>query len=436
MMLDRPSALDALFLYLEDSRVGLHIAATAVFEGPVPDDEQIRARWTQLTTTDPRYRQVLRRTVLDLRRPRWVERGGFDIDYHLRRTALPAPGGTAQLERTVGQLVSQRLDPDRPLWESCTIEGLQGGRWAVLVKVHHSLVDGLGGMALLARLLDAGHPAPPPPPSAALLRRVLAAAAAPPRVAAALAGSAGGLLRYATSLWPTDPTSLTGPLGRARRYRTLTVDCADVRTVRAALGGTVNDVVLTMVANAFRTLLTERGERPGTHAVRCLVPVATRTAAQADEGANRVSVVLVHLPVDCGDPATVHAVIRARMTAAKTSGEAAAGERGFAAADLVPAPVFAAAVGALRRIPQRVVTTVTTNVPGPRAPQTLLGRPMVALFPFVPIADRIRVSVAVSSYVDHLHFGITCDRATVPDADVFVAGLAAGLAGLVTAAAG
>lgn len=432
----RPSALDTVFLHLEDDHVALHIAATALFEGPAPAREELRRRCARVVATSPHYRQLLRRTALDLRSPRWVDAGELDLDYHLRRTALPAPGTTTQLEQLIGRLMSQPLDPDKPLWEAWVVEGLEDGRWALLVKAHHSLVDGLGGMALFARLLDGGRPVLDGAHSGStLLRRLLDTAAAPHHTARGLVGSAGGVLRYAASLRPTTASSLTGPLGRARRYRTLTVDLADVRTVRDAFGGTVNDVVLTMVTRAFHTLLTERGETPGPHVVRCLVPVSTRTAAQAHDGANRISTLLLDLPVEHADPTTIHALVRSRMTELKSSGEAGAGAHGFALADLLPAPAVAGAMSLLRRIPQRVVTTVTTNVPGPRRPQTLLGRPMLALYPYVPIAERIRIAVAVSSYVDHLHFGITCDRTAVPDVDVFVAALADALHDLVKDAA-
>lgn len=431
------SALDTLFLHLEDRNVALHIGATAIFEGPPPTTEELAARYEQAIQRWPRYRQLLRRTPLELRRPRWVDAGDLDLRYHLRRTALPAPGGPAELEWLVGRLMSNRLDPDRPLWEAWLVEGLDGGRWALVVKVHHSLVDGLGGMALFGELLDDAPPSPRPRATdgSGSLGGLLDAARAPQRLLGELVRTADGMLRYIGSLRPTAPSSLTGPLGRPRRYRMLTVDLDDVGTVRAALGGTVNDVALAMVSRGFRGLLLARGEPPRRLAVRCLVPVATRTADEAHAGANKISVLLPDLPVDASRPAVGYELIREQLAGLKSSGQAQAGGQGFAAANLLPEPLVAATMSLLRRLPQRVVTTVATNVPGPRRPQSLLGRPMLALYPYVPIAERIQLAVALTSYAGRLHFGVTCDRTAVPDADVFVAAMSEGLAELVKEAA-
>jgi diacylglycerol O-acyltransferase / wax synthase len=343
----------------------------------------------------------------------------------------------------VGRLMSYRLDPDRPLWEAWVVEGLDGDRWALVLKVHHSIADGLGGMALFGQLLD-GAPAGSTrsaPRAAAhrpLVGRLAAAVRAPARTASVASGLARAIdrtLRYANGLRPTSASSLNGALGTSRRYRTCSVELADVAAVRAAYGGTVNDVVLAMVTHGFRGLLIARGEPPVRDAVRCLVPVSMRTAEQAREGANRIGVLLTELPVQYRETSVAYKLLRTRLTALKTSGEARVGANGFALADLLPPPFVAAALALLRRVPQRVVTTIATNVPGPRSQQTLLDRRMVALYPYVPIADRIRIAVAVTSYVDHLHFGVTCDRTSVPDADAFVAAMQEGLADLVKSAA-
>lgn len=431
--MSRLSALDAGFLQLEDSHVALHIGSVAIFDGPVPSERELRGRYARVAAASAWYRQRLRRAPLDLRRPTLSEPGDVDLDYHLRRTALPAPGTSQQLERLVGRIMSYRLDPDRPLWEAWVIEGVEAGRWALVTKVHHSVVDGLGGMALFGQLLDLDREDAPAlgEPRAPLPRPREPASPWPAR----LARTGSGALQYVRSLWPTASSSLTGPLGSARGYRVLTVEMADVRTVRTALGGTVNDVMLAMVSRGFHDLLGARGEPVRRAGVRCLVPVATRAETQAGHGANRISALLADLPVECAETATAFAVLRERMGHLKRSGEAGAGTGGLAVANVLPSAVVAAALGVLRRVPQRVLTTVATNVPGPRRPQTLLGRPMIALYPYVPIAERIRIGVAVTSYADRLHFGITCDRASVPDVDVFVTAMADALADLVKVAA-
>ena len=427
--MERLSALDAGFLQLEDEHVALHIGAAAVFDGPPPADAQMRERFAVVAATSPRYRQRLHRSLLDPRRPGWVDCEP-ELDYHVRRTALPAPGGPEELERLVGRVMSYRLDQARPLWEAWVVEGLEDDRWALIIKMHHSVVDGVGGMALFGALLD--EPVDQPVP-----RRGAATGGRPGvlDLVRGLSRTLDGGVRYLANLRPTPATSLIGPLNGPRRFRTLTVELADVREIQGTFGGTVNDVVLAMVTRGFHGLLIERDEPPVAHAVRCLVPVSVRAPEQAQAAANHVSVMLVELPVELGDVDSTYEAVRARTGASKRSGQVSAGGSGLALANLLPAPVVAVTMGLVRRFPQRVLTTVVTNVPGPRHSGLLLGRRMIALFPYVPIAERIRLGVAVTSYSDRLHFGVTCDRVSVPDADRFVTAMATGLGELVKDAA-
>ena len=427
--MERLTALDTGFLQLEDEHVALHIGATAVFEGPPPDDAEVRERFATVAATSPRYRQRLRRSLLDPRRPGWVA-SEVDLDYHVRRAALPAPGGPEELERLVGRVMSSRLDPARPLWEAWVVEGLEDSRWALILKVHHSAVDGVGGMALFGALLDG--PADQPLP-----RRGAPAAGRPGALdlVRGLGHTVEGTVRYLGILWPTPATSLIGPLNGARRFRTLTVELADVREVQDAFGGTVNDVVLAMVTRGFHGLLLDRAEAPAAHAVRCLVPVSVRAPEQAHAAANHISLMVLELPVELGDAGSAYEAVRAGTGTAKSSGQVSAGGSGLALANLVPAPVVEVVMALVRRFPQRMLTTVVTNVPGPRHAGLLLGRRMTALFPYVPIAERIRLAVAVTSYSGRLHFGVTCDRVSVPDADRFVTAMATGLTELVKDAA-
>jgi diacylglycerol O-acyltransferase len=428
--MQRLTALDTGFLQLEDQHVALHIGATAVFDGPPPTHEEVKDRYRAVTAVFPRFRQRLQRTPFDLRRPVWVDTD-VDLDGQVRRAALPAPGGPDELERLIGRIMTYRLDPDRPLWEAWLIEGLADGRWALLTKIHHSVVDGVGGMIVFAGLLDGGSAeAAVPLPRVSRPRR----RRWPGPVALALGTlhTLDGTARYLASLRPTPATSLIGPLSSPRRYRTLTVEMADVRRIRQAFGGTVNDVVLTMVTRGFHGLLLHRNEAPVPHAIRCMVPVSVRAAGGEHEGTNRVTVMFLDLPVEFGDVESAFEAVLQRTARLKSSGERAAGARGFALADMLPGPVAAAAMALVRRFPQRVLTTVATNVPGPQdSNRTMFGRPLLAIYPYVPIAERLRLGVAITSYNDRLYLGVTCDRVSVPDADVFVTAMAAALMDLV-----
>lgn len=442
--MDHLTALDAAFIELEDTHVALHIGSVAVFEGPPPDAAEVHERWEHFVSGHERYRQVLARSPLDLRRPRWCD-AVADLGFHLRRTAIPGPGGRRQLERLVGRIMSTPLDPDRPLWEAWIVEGLRGGRWALLLKVHHSVVDGVGGMQTLLDVFDPQDVATvhPGPVTSHMRSRAVGrslgrathravgiartAAVLPASGARFVAGVPAGVraLRFAP------PSSLNGALGRSRTYRVLAAEQADVAIVRERFGGTVNDVVLAMVSRGFHDLLAARGEVPAPGLVHCMVPVNVRSAAESGTGANKVSFVLVDLPVEMGDSRDAHAALRRRIGKVKKSSAKRAVQTGFALADHVPAPVASAFVTVVRQLPQRIVTTICTNVPGPRSTQTLFGRRLLALYPYVPIGDRVRIAVAVTSYAGRLYFGVTCDRSSVPDADLFVTAMSSGLKELV-----
>lgn len=442
--MDRLSSLDAGFWEFEDEHAALHIGAIAVFEGPPPTHGEIADRYRTTLDLTPRYRQKMRRSWLGLRRPVWADDPDFDLDYHLRRTALAAPGEKPELERLIGRLMTTHLDPSRPLWEAWLIEGLSGGEWAFVVKLHHSLADGVGGMALFTDLLSDAPGDEGPRRAAAPAQRgdrqwplaaLVSGALHPGRVAQGVVAGVRGVVEYLPLLRPTAANSLSGPLGAPRRYRTVTAEFTDIARVKAAFGGTVNDVALAMVTAGFRDLLASRGEPLEPRSVRSMVPVSLRSRAELHDAANRVTMMLIDLPVEVLDPLDAYRAVTARTSAAKSSGEASTGHLSFAMADLLPAPVVSRSMHAFARFPQRIITTVTTNVPGPRNTAYLLGRRMLALYPYVPIADRIRIGVAISSYDGELTFGVTCDRDSVPDADVLTAGMTGGLVELVKLAA-
>jgi diacylglycerol O-acyltransferase / wax synthase len=457
--MDRMSALDSGFWHLEDGHAALHIASVSVFEGPVPRYADLLDLYRHKIPLVPRYRQKMRTVPFGIGRPVWVDDRRFDLTYHVRRSALPGPGSDEQLRRVVGRIMSQRLDRDKPLWESWIIEGLEEGRWAILSKVHHSMVDGIAGMDVLSTVLDTTPDAPLPAVAAwepepepglielvgsALLERagstlqvvrgLSVATWQPMRTASLVSAGVRGLLGYAGAIRPVTATSLRGPIGTPRRYRWISADIADIVHVRRALGGSVNDVVLAIVTRGFRDLLLSRGEQPDPHSVRCLVPVSVRKPAERGHYDNRVSALLAELPVEFADALSSYHAVGARMRQLKSSHEAMAGEIVTELAEHLPPPALAAVLHAAFRVPQRSLTTVTTNVPGPRQPLFALGRRMLANYPYVPIADRLRIGVAVTSYDGRLFFGVTSDRDSVPDIDVLTAGIEDGLAELVKVA--
>ena len=447
--MDKLTALDAGFVELEDANIAIHIGAAAVFEGPPPSTAEAIARYEHLVLAHPRYRQVLSRAPLDVRRPRWRDAGHVDLGYHVRRTALPSPGARRQLEDLMGLVMSGRLDPDRPLWEAWIVEDLADGHWAVITKVHHSLVDGVGGMATLLDLLDpvgdeAGLAALPVTSVAAGVPALLSGAwrrlsdvrRHPLGASASLARTAISLSKAASLLRLAAPSSLNGTITRDRYYRTLTVERADIETVRRALGGTVNDVVLTLVARGFHDLLLARGEQPVNRAVRCLVPMNVRGRSELKSESNKITFGLVDLPTAFAEPLDTYLSMRSRINEVKGSSVAGIVAGAFALADLVPSPIASAALAGFRRIPQRIVTTITTNVPGPQGDHALFGRRLVALYPYVPIADHIRVAIAVTSSGDKYHFGLTCDRRAIRNPDVFVNAMATALSELTKQAEG
>jgi WS/DGAT/MGAT family acyltransferase len=464
--MERLTPLSAAFLDAEDDdpRASLAIGSLAVFEGPAPSFDDFVAWIESRLPLIPRYRQRLRTVPLDLAAPAWVDDTEFDLRWHVRNTALPAPGGSAEIARLMSRLMSQRMDRRRPLWEYWFVEGLADGRWALLSKVHHSMVDGVAGTDLYRLVFTteravpgtvvSGPPAPAipepvPGPSLFVARaawdlawtpvrttRVVARLlASPRRLAARATQTALGLAAMSGALRPLEDTSLTGPLDGSRRYSWTTASLDDVRAVRRSFGGTVNDVALAAVTGAFRELLLARGEEPGPHSLRSLVPVSTRAAGDESLLDNRVSLLLPYLPVDVGDPRERLAEVQHRVRLLASAGEPAAGAVLTAAAEHALYPLVALGTHLGLRLPQHQVATVTTNVPGPRTTLYGLGRELQEMLPYVPIADRVRTGVAIFSYRSALTFGVTADYRAVPDVDVLAGGISRALAELVQAAA-
>jgi diacylglycerol O-acyltransferase len=453
----RMSPLDASFLHIEGDNNPMHIGSTAIFEGPAPAYEDLKAAIAGKLPLVPRYRQVPRFVPLDLGRPLWQDDPHFTLDYHLRHTALPRPGGVEQLRRLIGRVMAQRLDRTKPLWELWMVEGLEDGHWALLSKTHHAMVDGVSGTDLLSTIFDRSpEPAPPvpdywkaePAPSDARIvaeavadrvvspyeaaRTARAAVTRPRRLVVDAAEVVRGSAAFARLIRPAAATEMNGPLGPHRSYAWARASLADVKKVRAAFGGTVNDVVLAVVTRGFRELLTAHGEDVAGRFVRTLVPVSVRRPTETGGVYNnRVSGMFAELPVCLEDPRERLDAIRTQMTGLKESKQAVAGEVLTSLSGFAPPLLLSLGSRVAMRVPQRNVQTVTTNVPGPQFPLYVRGRRMIESFPYVCLAGRIRVGVAIFSYLGGLTFGVTGDADSFPDVDVVCRGVEAGMAELV-----
>jgi diacylglycerol O-acyltransferase len=447
------SPTDASFLHIEGPNTPMHIGAVSIFEGPAPPFVRLEEMVLSKLDAVPRYRQKVRFVPLALGRPVWVDDPHFNLGYHLRHSALPAPGTDEVLRRTAARIFAQHLDRRKPLWEIWMVEGLSDNRWALLSKVHHCMVDGVSATDLMTVMFDDSPPQPPeerwqpaPEPTNAELvlhtltrqvfnpseqLRALRAAASRPRASLA---KAQALVRGVTStaglLRPLGESSLTGSIGPHRTWSTAYVHLSDVKAIRSALGGTVNDIVLTIVAGGLRELLLSRGETIEGDGVRVLVPVSVRQPGERGVYNNQVSAMLPTLPAGTEDPVGRLQSIRTQMDRLKESGQAVAGEVLTSLSGFAP-PLLLALGGRLAaRSPSLGVQTGVTNVPGPQQPLQTLGRRLLESFPFVPLIGNVRISIAIFSYNGGLYFGVTGDYDSSSDIDVLTEGVERGVAEL------
>jgi diacylglycerol O-acyltransferase len=452
--MERLSTLDAGFLEAEDSdrHISLAVGGLAIIEGPMPDYDALAAATAERILKVPRFRQRLRTHLLDLGRPEWVEDTNLDLTHHMHRAALPDPGDDKALFRFAADVMERRLDRERPLWECWMVEGLADGRWAILMKIHHCIADGIATMHMVAGLSDGGEgdtfateiraaneptgkPFRLPPVSLNPLDWANGmwrlAAGATNAAALAVEGAieiAGGLLR------PAPPSSLAGPVTAMRRYSAAHVSLADVTAISQKFGVTLNDVALAAITDSYRAALVRRGEQPRRNSLRTLVPVSIRSDEAVDVTDNRVSVMLPFLPVEKDDPAEQLQAVHRRLARTKASGQRQAGGIFVAAVNLIPFPLTAWAVRALTHLPQRGVVTLATNVPGPRQRMRIMGREVLRVLPIPPIALQLRTGFAIVSYADELVFGITVDFDAAPDVDELAEGIEQGVARLLALA--
>jgi diacylglycerol O-acyltransferase / wax synthase len=453
------SPLDAVFLHTEDGITHMHIGSCAIFEGPAPSIDEVTALIESKLPLLTRYRQKVRFVPAGLGHPVWVDDQHFDVQYHVRHSALAPPGDQHDLENLIGRLMSQELDRQRPLWEAWMIEGFADGRWALISKVHHCMVDGIAGTDLIATLLDRDRsatiaavepwtPAAEPSDVRLAVDAAVRLATAPARMVLALRPSdlhpkqiqrrlgdaAAGLGSLAVRLIPqVRQLSVEGAIGANRRWAAARCSLDDLKAIGARFGGSVNDVVLAVISGAFRSVLTDRGESADGAVMRSLVPVSVRSVDD-HRANNQVSLILADLPIGIADPVErLHATVE-QMAALKQSHQVTAGELVVAAAGLVPPALLRiglrSTMNALRRMPQRSVNTVTTNVPGPQYALYAVGREMIECLPFVPLSEGVRIGVAIFSYHGRIAFGVTGDYDTAPDVRFMASQIEAGVAEL------
>jgi diacylglycerol O-acyltransferase len=414
----RLSALSSAFLDVEDvdSDVALVIGSCGVLDGPAPRVAELRAHVARRLVLAPRYRQRVRTAPLDLRAPAWEDAPGLDVADHVRERAVPAPAGDAELAAVLGEVMGERMDRSRPLWDVTVLTGLPDDRWGLVCRVHHALADGVSGTALL-RLVYDGLPHGGGPPVG------LAPEASWTGALGSAVHALRGGLHLGGALVPVHGPSVLGTIRTGRRYDWRRLTLEDARGVRVVLGVSVNDVVLAAVAGGFRDLLLHRGLEPHPRAVRSLVPVSTWSTPAPGEPDNRVTLLLVDLPVHLPSAAERVLAVHGSVNRLRGAGEPEAGLWAQRLLSLAPRVLLGPAVRLAWRMPQHQVATVTTNVPGPTEPLGCLGRPVRHLLPYVPIADRIQVGVAAFSYCGELTIGFSADR-DVEDLEVLASGTA------------
>jgi len=426
------SATDTQFLMQERDGGHLHFGAVAIFDGPAPEHEEFKAHISERLGLAPRFRQKLVFSPLPFDRPWWVEDPQFNLDYHVRRSGLPRPGDDAQLKRLVARLFSQRLDRTKPLWEMWLVEGLEEGRFALITKAHHALVDGVSGVDLASVILDhEPHPALdtsalapfellPAPTPAELVSRGLSEAAKVPLALAQQAAKAAfypgqightvtraGRAVASLGMEFTDPAPrvpLNGPIGPHRRYEYRNLPLAEFRAIKDAHEATVNDVVLAVVTGALREWLLARRIPVEGLSLRALVPVNLRTEQERGLFGNRVAMLRTSLPVYAEDPEERLIVVRDQIRAAKRSRQLLAAKTIIGLGAFAPPTILGQA--SRLNFSTRLFNLLVTNVPGPQTPLYLLRRRLQSIAPVAFLPRGHALSVAVFSYGGLLSFGL------------------------------
>jgi len=437
----------------------MHVACALVFDGEPPRYEELLDHVAARLHLVPRYRQRLAEVPLQQGRPKWVDDERFDLRYHVRATALPSPGTDYELQVLAGRVFSQPLRRDRPLWDMWLVEGLEGGRFAMLSKTHHALVDGISGLDILSVLFapdeegtgaTAWKPRPAPSSLELLGEALVERATRPfevvrgarallrgPRQAARRVSEIAvgvGAMAWA-GLQPAPPSPYNAEVvGPDRRFTWLRTSLDDVKAIKNTLGGTVNDVVLAVVTRALRRHLLRRGEDVTGLELKAFVPVSVRPEDQRGGGTlgNQVAGLMARLPVHCEDPATCLSFISEQTRELKESGQAIGAQALTELTGFAPPTIIDQAARLAAR--QRVVNLVVTNVPGPQFELRLLGRPLTDIIPMVPLGQNLTFGVAIVSYNGTMNFGLVGDFNAMHDLDDIPGDFAAALEELADAA--
>ncbi|MFY9264273.1 MAG: wax ester/triacylglycerol synthase family O-acyltransferase [Solirubrobacterales bacterium] len=443
--LTRLSAVDASFLVQERTGSHMQIGGIMVFEGPAPDIGDFKRHIESRMHLVPRYRQRLVFPPLQAGRPFWTDDPEFNIAYHVRDAALPAPGNDEQLERLCARIYSQRLDRHKPLWEMWVVDGLSGGRFALIMKNHHALIDGVAGVDVATILLSVDpdeeiqdappwRPRPLPTQGEMLEIGLRDAARAPFKIGRSVlrlatgdsharedvGEFAGGVSRAITEALDAAPrTPLNQPISQHRRFRIVRNSLDEFREIKSLLDATVNDVVLTITSDALGRWLRSRYYPTDGLKLRALVPVSTRPKKRRGgdvHAGNELLAMRGYLPVEEMDPLKRLDYIKNSMEGLKQSNQAVAADALTAMQNFAPPTLLAQA--SRLNFSTRLFNLLVTNVPGPQLQLYLLGRPMLDVFPVPFLAENHALSVGVMSYNGGINFGILADYDAVPDVQV------------------
>jgi WS/DGAT/MGAT family acyltransferase len=448
-MAERLTGLDTSFLHMERAGAHMHVASVSVFEGPAPSHKEFRDHIGSRLHLVPRFRQKLRFVPFDQGRPVWVDDPYLNLEYHVRQTALPAPGSGEQLRNLAARIFSQQLDRSKPLWELWLVEGLRDERFAIIGKSHHALVDGVSGVDITTVLFDLdaepqGVPAPnrpwlasPEPSSVELLSQAWRERLTSPKeIARGVRAAFRGPRQVLRGLGATSkmvgagmsaPSSVFNvEIGPHRRLAMTQTDLTDLKRVKDTHGGTVNDVILAIVAGALGKYLRARGHDTEGLELRAMVPVSVRATEEHGALGNRISAMMAPLPVWCEDPVERLHILTEQMGDLKTSGQAVGAEILTKLTDFAPSTI--ASQAARLQPAQRFFNLVVTNVPGPQFPLYVLGRKMESIFPLVPLARRQALCVGIMSYNGQVNFGLIGDYDAMADLDSFALDLEAATA--------
>jgi diacylglycerol O-acyltransferase / wax synthase len=490
---ERLQVLDELFLHLEGPATPMHVGGIAVFDGAPPDYQEFLDLIGSRLHKVPRFRQKLVMVPFGAGRPLWVDDALFDIHFHVRHTALPAPGGESELKRLVARIMSQQLDRSKPLWEIWLVEGVthrgvasagpqdqrgvasagpqdqrrvasagpqdQRDRFALISKTHHCLIDGIAGVDLMSVLLDLGpepqrvfpqpwEPAPAPTDDELLsdalqqlvtspgevIRTIQSGLIDPGNFTNRLAESMRAIADFLGHSFSAPESSLNAPIGPHRRFETVFANLEDLKRIKNALGGTVNDVVLSVTTGALRTLLQSRGERADGVELRAMIPVSVRTDEERGKLGNRIAAMWVTLPLYEPDPVVRLNKLRASMKDVRGSGQAIGAQLLTSIVEYAPPTLLGQAARLIRH--QRAFNVVITNIPGPQFPLYTLGRELKEVYPVLPLAANTSVGVALFSYNGTVGFGLLGDYDLAADLEVLAEGIEKSIAELLQAASG